>query len=168
MFLHYIKSHLIATIIGVLGFISAIVTLFVNINAQISIKWLIFVIFICLIVIILLIGFLKDVLKDKNCIDNIEELKLKYLNTQTEKGIVFQNLSNIRFNYGDVIKIYFLNKEKIEQFIGIGVISHIQSNKICHIEFLVKNNIENNIKEVFFSLKLNKDEISILLNDKEI
>lgn len=96
-------------------------------------------------------------------------MKLKYLNKQTEKGIVFQNLSNIKFNYGDVVKIYFLDKEKIEQFSGIGIIFHIQLNQICHIEFLLKNNIGmDNIKKVFFSLKLNKDEILTLLNNKEI
>jgi hypothetical protein len=168
-FLQYIKSHLISTIIGVLGFMSAIVTLFVNVNEQISVKWLIFIIFISLVIIILLIGLLGDILKEKNYINNVEELELKYLNKQTKKGEVFLNLSRIKFTYGDVVRIYYLDDNNIEQFIGIGVISHIQPNQICHIEFLLKNINMNNIKKVFFSLKLNKDEIFTLLStNKEI
>jgi len=104
-----------------------------------------------------------------NFYGDIETLELKYLKKRTEKGEVFKNLSNIKFNYGDVVKIYYLDNSNVEQFIGIGIISHVQPNQICHIEFLSKNDIEmNNIKKVFFSLKLNKDEILTLLSEKEV
>jgi len=56
----YFFSHIILVIMGVGGFLSAIVTLFIDINALVSIKWLIFVIFISLVIVALLIGLLND------------------------------------------------------------------------------------------------------------
>ena len=43
--IEYIKKHIIAVFISVAGFLSALVTLFINVNETISIKWLIFTIF---------------------------------------------------------------------------------------------------------------------------
>ena len=55
--LEYFKAHIVPIIIGVSGFLSAMVTLFINVDDSISIKWLILVIFIFLIVYSLTIPF---------------------------------------------------------------------------------------------------------------
>jgi hypothetical protein len=160
----YIKIHIFAVSISILGFLSAIVTLFINITQLISVKWLIFLLFIALVVIVTLIGFIIDFLKATNKGYNINQLKLKDLNKSTSKGEVFLNKSKIDFDYGDVVKIYYLDKDKIEKFIGIGIIEHIQKEQhICHINFLSKNKIDDKINEVYFSLKINKDELKLLI-----
>lgn len=161
--IEYIKKHILAVLIGVLGFLSAIVTLFINVNELISIKILIFVIFITCVVISILIGFIIELLRNNYNDININNLKLKNLNKSTEKGEVFLNKSNIDFAYGDVVKIYYLDKDKIERFIGIGIIVHIQKEQnICHINFLLKENPNEKTNEVYFSLKINKDELELL------
>jgi len=163
--LEYFKQHFLAVLIGVVGFLSAIVTMFINTETSISIKWLIFLIFISSIILFLLISFVIELLKNKSFDDNINRFKLKYLNKQTDKGEVFLNKSSVNFEYGDVIKIYYLDKDKIEVFIGIGIIEHIQiQQNICHVDFLWKNKINDEIKDVYFSLKINKDELKSLMN----
>lgn len=163
----YFKQHIIAILIGVLGFLSVIVTMFIETQTLISIKWLIFTIFITLVLLFLLTSFIIELLKNKSVDDNINRFKLKYLNKKTDKGEVFLNKSTVNFEYGDVIKIYHLDKDKVEKFIGIGIIEHIQTQQnICHIDFLWKNEIDDSIKDVYFSLKINKDELKSLI-DKE-
>jgi hypothetical protein len=161
--IEYIKKHILAVLIGVLGFLSAVVTLFINVNEVVSIKILIFLVFVSFVVVIILIGFIIELFKNNSNSNNINNLKLKNLNKSTEKGEVFLNKSNIDFDYGDVVKIYYLDKDKIERFIGIGIIGHIQKEQnICHINFLLKENSDEKINEVYFSLKINKDELALL------
>ncbi|MFW2579110.1 hypothetical protein ACN5PC_04050 [Aliarcobacter butzleri] len=161
--IEYIKKHILAVLIGVLGFLSAIVTLFINVNELISIKFLIFIIFVTCVIVSILIGFIVELLKNSYNNDTVNNLKLKNLNRSTEKGDVYLNKSNIDFAYGDVVKIYYLDKDKIERFIGIGIIGHIQKEQnICHINFLLKENPNEKTNEVYFSLKINKDELELL------
>lgn len=163
--LEYFKQHFLAVLIGVVGFLSAIVTMFINTDSSVSIKWLIFLIFISSIILFLLISFIFELLKNKSYDDNINRFKLKYLNKETDKGEVFLNKSSINFEYGDVIKIYYLDKDKVEIFIGIGIVEHIQiQQNICHVDFLWKNEINDKMKDVYFSLKINKDELKLLIN----
>jgi len=156
----YIKAHIFAVSISILGFLSAIVTLFIDITQLISIKWLIFLAFIALVAIFVLAGFIFEFLKNINNNYNINQLKLKDLNKKSSKGEVFLNKSKIDFDYGDVVKVYYLDKDNIERFIGIGIIEHIQKEQnICHIDFISRNKINDKINEVYFSLKINKDEL---------
>jgi len=150
--------------IGVLGFLSAITTLFIDTNQSISVRWLIFLIFISLVLLTALIGIIIELFKNNHEGYDLNQLKLIDMKQNAGRGEVYLNKSNINFDYGDVVKVYYLDKDKIEKFIGLGVIGHIQKQeKICHIEFLFKNEIEENketINEVFFSLKINKDELA--------
>lgn len=161
----YFKKHIFAVIIGVLGSLSAIVTLFINVTQLVSIKWFIFLIFIVLILVTVLIGLIIELIKNNHENYNFDQLKLKDLNKNAGKGEVFLNESNIDFDYGDVVKVYYLDKDKIERFIGIGVIEHTQKEqKICHINFLFKNKIDEQIDKVYFSLKINKDELKLIID----
>jgi hypothetical protein len=163
----YLKKHIFAVIIGVLGSLSAIVTLFIDVTQSISIKWFVFLIFIALVLITIFIGLIIELVKHNYENFNLDQLKLKDLNKNAGKGEVFLNESNIDFDYGDVVKVYYLDKDKIEKFIGIGVIEHTQKEqKICHINFLFKNKMDEKIDKVYFSLKINKDELKLIM-DKE-
>lgn len=51
--------------IGVIGFISGIVGMFIDVNSEISIKWLLFVIIISLISIIALLSLLNKIIWEK-------------------------------------------------------------------------------------------------------
>lgn len=163
----YTKKHIFAVIIGVLGFLSAIVTLFIDVTQAVSIKWFVFLIFIAFVFITILIGLIVELIRNNNENNSFDQLKLKDLNKNAGKGEVFLNESNIDFDYGDVVKVYYLDKDKIERFIGVGVIEHTQKEqKICHINFLIKNQIDEQINKVYFSLKINKDELKLIM-DKE-
>lgn len=164
MLIQYIKKHILASVFGVLGFVSAIVTMFVNTSDTISMKWLIFAIFITLSVIVLLLGFIIDIQGNSAFYEtNIKQLKLQYIKGTDEGREIFKNLSNVDFDYGDVVKVYRLDSDNIEIFIGIGVILHLQpKEKMCHIKFMTKNLVNSELKDVYFSLKVNKDELSQL------
>ncbi len=167
--IEYFRKHVVAVSISILGFLSAIVTLFVDMGQSISIKWLVFVVFILLTLLVLAFGIIAEFLKDSFINEDVNQLKLINLNKPIRKGEVFLevylNKSGINFEHGDVVKVYYLDKDRIEQFIGIGVIEHIQKQEnICHINFLLKTESNCTIKEVYFSLKINKDELSLLTN----
>lgn len=164
-YFEYFKQHIFAVIIGVLGFLSAIVTIFVDVSESISVKWLIFTIFISLVMLVLFINFIIENIMNQSHNENINRFKLKALNQETERGEVFLNKSTVNFEYGDVVKIYYLDRNKVENFIGIGVVEYIQQEQnICHIDFIWKNELKAEMKDVYFSLKINKDELKSLMN----
>lgn len=170
MLIQYIKKHILASVFGVLGFLSAIVTMFFNTADVISVKWLIFAIFITLSIIVLLIGFIIEIQGSSALYEtNIKQLKLQHIKRTNEGRNIYKNLSNVDFDYGDVVKVYMLDGDNIEVFIGIGVIVHIQpKEKICHIEFIIKDLVDSDFKEVYFSLKINKDQLKQLSHEENI
>lgn len=170
MLIQYIKKHILASTFGVLGFVSALVTMFVNTSDTMSIKWLIFAIFIALSVIVLLIGFIIEIQGNSALYEtNIKQLKLQHIK-RTDNGLnIYKNLSNVDFDYGDVVKVYMLDGDNIEVYIGVGVIVHVQpKEKICHIEFITKDSVDSDSKEVYFSLKINKDQLEQLSHEENI
>lgn len=170
MLIQYIKEHILASIFGVLGFVSALVTMFVNTSDTLSIKWLIFAIFIALSMIVLLIGFIIEIQGNSALYEtNIKQLKLQHIKRTNEGRNIYKNLSNVDFDYGDVVKVYMLDGDKIEVSIGVGVIVHVQpKEKICHIEFITKDSVDSDSKEVYFSLKINKDQLEQLSHEENI
>ncbi|WP_169940435.1 hypothetical protein [Campylobacter sp. RM15925] len=166
--LEYFKANIISIVIGVSGFLSAIVTLFINLNDLISIKWLVFVIFIFLVTVSILVGYLYDIKKDTTDYSFIKKLKLKPLYKNVKGNELFVNNSSIELTYNDIIKLYFINSENIEVFVGIGIIRHVQSdNRICHIKFLYR--IDKAIPKqynssLYFSLQLKESDIKDVLN----
>lgn len=170
MLIQYIKKHILASVFGVLGFLSAIVTMFFNTADVISVKWLIFVIFIALSFIVLLIGFIIEIQGNSALYEtNIKQLKLQHIKRTAEGRNIYKNLSNVDFDNGDVVKVYMLDGDNIEVFIGVGVIAHVQpKEKICHIEFITKDSVDSDSKEVYFSLKINKDQLAQLSHEENI
>lgn len=166
--LEYFKAHIVPIIIGVSGFLSAMVTLFINVDDSISIKWLILVIFIFLIVTTMLVGYLYNVKQNTVDYSFIKKLKLQPLYKNVKGNDLFLNNSSIKLTYNDIIKLYFIDSENVEVFVGIGIIRHIQSdNRICHIEFLYR--IDKTIPKqynssLYFSLQLKESDIKDLLN----
>jgi hypothetical protein len=166
LLIQYIKKHILASVFGVLGFLSAIVTMFFNTADVISVKWLIFAIFIALSAIVLLVGFIIEIQGNSALYEtNIKQLKLQHIKRTPEGRNIYKNLSNVDFDYGDVVKVYMLDGDNIEVSIGVGVIVHVQpKEKICHIEFITKDSVDSDSKEVYFSLKINKDQIGAIIS----
>jgi hypothetical protein len=50
----------VSILIGVLGFLSSLVTIFINVNEQLSIKWLLFSILISIVIILILLKVIYD------------------------------------------------------------------------------------------------------------
>jgi hypothetical protein len=62
------------------------------------------------------------------------------------------------------VKVYFLDTDRVENVIGIGIVTHIQENdKVCHIEFKFKNDVVFDHNNLYFSLLINYNELKILL-----
>ncbi|MDN5377078.1 MAG: hypothetical protein PWQ42_374, partial [Sulfurospirillum sp.] len=80
MILEYLKNNIIPVAVAVAGFLSALVSMFINTGDLLSIKWLIFTIWLMLTIIILQFGFILKILQNKTIDDdNIKQLKLKSL-----------------------------------------------------------------------------------------
>jgi hypothetical protein len=165
MILEYLKNNIIPVAVAVAGFLSALVSMFINTGDLLSIKWLIFTIWLMLTIIILQFGFILKILQNKTIDDdNIKQLKLKSLNKKIGNSDIFLNQSNIYLNLNNIVKVYFLDTDRVENVIGIGIVTHIQENdKVCHIEFKFKNDVVFDHNNLYFSLLINYNELKILL-----
>lgn len=151
MIKEYFKKHIVSAFVSTIGFLAAITTIFVDLESTLNIKWFIFIIWIALMLVILLGSFIYDyiIVNYKETYIMHAQLKLKDLNEKTNSGEVFLNQSNIDLIPGDVIKIYSLDK-KIENFIGIGIVNYKQEK----------------YKNIYFSLKINQEELKILFREQ--
>ncbi len=165
MIWEYIKNNAITVAIAVTGFLSALVTMFINTGDSLSVKWLIFIVWLMLTIIVLLFGFIFIILQNKTISDdNIKQLKLKSLNKKIGNSDIFLNQSSIPLNLNNIVKVYFLDTDRVENVIGVGIVTHIQENdKVCHIEFKFKNDVVYDHNNLYFSLLINYNELKILL-----
>lgn len=168
--LEYLKAHIIAIIIGVSGFLSAMVTLFVNVGDLISIKWLILFIFIFLIVVSILVGYLYNMRQYVTDYSLIKKLKLRPLHREVDGNELFLNKSSIKLTYNDIIRLYFIDSENIEVFVGIGIVKYVQGNdKTCHIQILYridKPMPKQYNSSLYFSLQLKESDIEEVISKK--
>ncbi|MBE2983866.1 hypothetical protein CCAL9344_00680 [Campylobacter sp. RM9344] len=165
----YFKKHIFSVSIATAGFLSSIVTLCIDINSVLSIKWLILVIFISIVIITLLVGYIHNCNQKYFLTYNMfEKLPLEDLKKELQGCFLFKNNSPIKLSYEDIIKVYYIDEYDVENFIGIGCIKHIQSdNIIYHIKFYWLNEKrDNNMRKLYFSLILKNYDIQKLRGDE--
>lgn len=116
---------------GVIGFISGIVGIFIDVNSEISVKWLLFVISISLIVVIVLLSLLSKFIWEKPIINQIKIIKY-YSDRQ---AIVLKTNQDISIN--SLLSIY-INNDGYEELQAICYIENIQENKLLSAK-IIKN-----------------------------
>lgn len=108
---------------GVIGFISGIVGIFIDVNAEISVKWLLFVITISLIVLIALLSLMSKLIWEKQIVNQIKIIKY-YPNRE---ALVLKSNQDISIN--SLLSIY-VDKDGYEELQAICYIENIQENKL--------------------------------------
>lgn len=110
--------------LGVLGFLSGIVQLFVDVGTTISIKWLLLVLLIGLSLVFILLKIIFDLHIQKNAHPNYES-PIRFL----EKEDILVIRKNEHFVNQIIVGCYYLTDE-VERLAYVGVVHHIQEHVI--------------------------------------
>lgn len=130
------KAHWVSIIIGVLGGLSAIVTMFVNVSDKISIKWLLFSVFISLVIITVLIDSIRN--NSQNEKMKLFEIPLKYV----DESEVFVIRKNELFSNNAVVNGYLV-RDEVESLLLVGYVIHSQENILqIKIEYVFQDSID--------------------------
>lgn len=107
---------------GAAGFLSALVTMFINTASDVSIKWLIFLSWIFSIIIVVLISIIVDMVKEgKKSFPTPYEKPLKIINN--ESIIVIRK--NETFSNNIIVGCY-LTSDEVEKLVCIAYVYHTQ------------------------------------------
>lgn len=113
--------------IGVVGFFSALVTIFFNVNQDISIKWLFFVLVLSISLGIILLKIIFDLLQEKIPAAPFEN-PIRYVDTEQ----VFVIRRNENFINNIVVGCYSIQDE-IDRLAYLGVV-HLVQDKVIQIK----------------------------------
>lgn len=110
--------------LGVLGFLSGLVQLFVDVNAAISVKWLLLTILVGLSLPLILLKVIFDLHLQKNAQPN-HESPIRFLD---KEGILVIR-KNEHFVNQIIVGCYYTTDE-VERLAYVGVVDHIQEHVI--------------------------------------
>lgn len=113
--------------IGALGFLSGFVQLFVDVSAQISVKWLLFISWLSLTALLILLKIIYDLQNEKRPAPPFE-VPIKYLPAQQ----IFVIRRNDNFLNNIVVGCYF-KQDEVDTLACIGVV-HIVQEKVIQIK----------------------------------
>lgn len=122
----------IAIGVGVAGFLSALVTMFINTSEMISIKWIIFLIWIFSSISVILLKYINDLSKENEQASPI--YYAKPFKIEIDGKILLVKRNNLFINQS-VVGCYLIDNE-IESLMYIAQVNHIQEKfmqvKIIH------------------------------------
>ena len=134
--------------IAVLGFLSSLVTLFIDVNATVSIKWILFETIIFMTIIAILARTILVLSQIKNISQNIKVIKHKQ-----ENGILILK-SSIEIPMNSLVSIYHKNDD-YEELYAIGFIENIQENKLIAVKITkIIKSIDLDIKKLIIKTTL--------------
>lgn len=113
--------------IGVVGFISGIVTLFIDVNSQVSIKWLLFVVLISVTFILILLKIIYDQFNETIPLPPFEH-PIRYV--PEEKVFVIRRNDNF---LNSIIVGCYAKKDEIDRLAYLGVV-HLVQEKVVQIK----------------------------------
>lgn len=113
--------------IGAVGFISGIVTLFIDVNSQISIKWLLFVVLISVTFILILLKIIYDQFNETIPLPPFEH-PIRYV--PEEKVFVIRRNDNF---LNSIIVGCYAKKDEIDRLAYLGVV-HLVQEKVVQIK----------------------------------
>ena len=114
----------ISLAVGAAGFLSALVTMFINTSDQVSIKWILFILWLFLTVAIILLKLVFDLSSEKK-ISAPYETPIRYLPSD--------NILLIRRNehFGNQIVVgCYSNIDDVERLLSLGAVHHVQEKYI--------------------------------------
>ncbi len=124
----------ISIFVGVAGFLSALVTMFVDISSIVSIKWLLLLVLIFSTVVVILLKIIFDLIQQETSQNYFEKPIRHIKDTQGNEILV------IRWNklFTNIIVVgCYLDVEGIEQLAYIGVV-HLVQDKVIQIRITKK------------------------------
>lgn len=125
-------------LIGVIGILSSIVTLFINVNEQISIKWFLFLLVVSISFGLALVKIIFELMQEKNIAPSYET-PIRYV----ESEHVFVIRRNENFINNIMVGCYSIQDE-IHRLAYLGVVHLVQDNLIqikIHQDFQVLTSI---------------------------
>ncbi|NIF50097.1 hypothetical protein F3J28_20275 [Enterobacter sp. Ap-1006] len=121
-------------LIGVAGFLSTIVTMFIDVNITLSVRWTIFLSWLFISILIILCKIINDIKKRKEP-PGIRTSE-KPIDSLPEKGI-FIIRKNDLFAHSSVVGCFWEERDGVETIAFVGVVHHVQE-KLIQIK-VIKN-----------------------------
>lgn len=110
--------------VGVTGFLSAIVTMFVATSVQVSVKWLLAAVWIFLTLVIILLKLVFDLSNEKRPPPPYE-IPIQYI--QDEQILIIRRNENFA---NQVVVGCYSNVDGVERLMFLGAVLHVQDNVI--------------------------------------
>lgn len=131
-------------LIAVAGFLSALVTMFIDTNIKISIRWTLCLAWLSITLIIILVKLIIDIKKNSKATET-KTAEVPF-STLPDKSI-FIIRKNDLFSHNSVVGCFWEEKDGIETLAFVGVVHHVQ-DKLIQIK-VIKNLIDPLQHEVF-------------------
>jgi hypothetical protein len=157
----------LSLLIGALGFLSGIVQLFVDVNTQVSVKWLLFTVWISITVIVVLLKVVFD-LNNEKLAAPASEVPFKY---DKESGILLIRRNEHFIN--NIVVGCYVEKNDIESLAALGYVHLVQENfiqiKLREMSAINRDNLNSNSSLGRFVIRpvVPMDALSELANANE-
>lgn len=119
----FIKEKIIYIAIATLGFLSSITTLFIDINAKVSIKWLLFVVWLFLTILVIILRSTFDLYVKRERDEKIRIIKI----ITNDNAYILESKKDLPIN--SLLSVY-KNYDGYEKLCGICLVENIQENKL--------------------------------------
>lgn len=119
-----------SVMIGVAGFLSALVGMFIDVSAQVSVKWLLFVIWVFSTLALIMLKVIYDVANEVKPTPPFES-PIKYI--QEDQIFVIRRNENF---LNQIVVGCYLQRDDVERLAYIGVV-HIVQDKVIQIKIRV-------------------------------
>lgn len=129
IFLKIITEKGLYILLAVIGLLSGLTTMFIDINTEISIKWLLFTISISLTILILFFSFLNKIVWEKQIASVITIIKV----IEEKNTLVLKTNQNISIN--SILTVY-IDNDKFEDLYCACVIENIQANGLLSAKII--------------------------------
>jgi len=145
--LHVIFSLSGASIaIGVLGFMSGIVTIFIDVNSQLSIKWILLIVLIFFSLVLILLKVIYDL---SQIIEPVPPFEIPIRYVEDEQVFVIKRNENFLNN---IVVGCYVQKDEIDRLAYLGVV-HLVQDKVIQIKIRADFQILKEIPVSIDSLK---------------
>ncbi|PRM98927.1 hypothetical protein [Aliarcobacter cryaerophilus] len=115
-------------ILAVIGFLSSITTMFIDLNAQISIRWFLALLTISLFILIVFFSILNKIIWEKQIIDTI-----KIIQVIDDDRLILKTNQKISIN--SLLAIYHLDK-LYEELLCLCLVENIQESGLISIKII--------------------------------
>lgn len=120
-----VTFNVISILVGVAGFLSAVVGMFVNVADQISVKWLLLALWLCITIVLMLFKIMHDLLNDNSSSIKSHESPIKF--SQELNILIIRK--NPFFPANSLVGCYWVEDE-VETISFLGTVHHVQDDLI--------------------------------------